>query len=150
MYIISFDGGVFGVHSCCCLQEFDVVVGDVTILAHRSNYVDFAMPYTEASISMVVPIKDTKNDNALIFLKPFKLDLWVTTFCSFVAVAFVIWVLEHRINKSFRGPPSQQAGTSLWFAFSTMVFSPRNFHSPSDVINLLFSRYFSGHFFFLF
>ncbi|OAY36246.1 hypothetical protein MANES_11G006700v8 [Manihot esculenta] len=107
------------------LGEFDVVVGDVTILAKRSIYVDFAMPYTEASISMVVPIKDTKNDNALIFLKPFKLDLWVTTFCSFVAVAFVIWVLEHRINKSFRGPPSQQAGTSLWFAFSTMVFSPQ-------------------------
>ncbi|KAJ9179543.1 hypothetical protein P3X46_011319 [Hevea brasiliensis] len=107
------------------LGKFDAVVGDVTILANRSNYVDFAMPYSESGISMVVPVKDTKNDNALIFLKPFKLDLWVTTLCSFVIIGFVVWVLEHRINKDFRGPPSQQAGTSLWFAFSTIVFSQR-------------------------
>ncbi|XP_015945467.1 glutamate receptor 2.9-like [Arachis duranensis] len=103
----------------------DGVVGDTTITANRSNYVDFTLPYTESGVTMVVPIRDSRKKNAWAFLKPLTWDLWVTTFCSFVFIGFVVWVLEHRINNHFRGPPSYQIGTSLWFSFSTMVFSHR-------------------------
>ena len=41
-------------------QKFDAVVGDITIVAHRSTYVDFTQPYTESGVSMIVPIKDNK------------------------------------------------------------------------------------------
>ncbi|XP_073262470.1 glutamate receptor 2.8-like [Populus alba] len=107
------------------LKKFDAVVGDTTIIFNRSRYVDFTLPYTESGVSMIVPIVDTNSKNAWVFLKPLTWDLWVTSFCFFIFIGFVIWVLEHRINEDFRGPASHQAGTSFWFSFSTMVFAQR-------------------------
>ncbi|TXG62332.1 hypothetical protein EZV62_013695 [Acer yangbiense] len=107
------------------LGKFDAVVGDTTIVAHRSRNVDFTLPYTESGVSMIVPIKDNKKKNAWVFLKPLTWDLWVTSACFFVFIGFVVWVLEHRINEDFLGPIECQVGTSFWFSFSTMVFSQR-------------------------
>ncbi|XP_044462895.1 glutamate receptor 2.8-like [Mangifera indica] len=107
------------------LGKFDAVVGDITIVANRSQYVDFTLPYTESGVSMIVPIIDDNNKSPWVFLKPLSWDLWVTTACFFLFIGFVIWVLEHRINEDFRGPPEHQVGTSFWFSFSTMVFAQR-------------------------
>ncbi|KAJ0031595.1 hypothetical protein Pint_12583 [Pistacia integerrima] len=103
--------------------KFDVVVGDTTIVANRSQFVDFTLPYTESGVSMMVPITDNNNTNAWVFLKPLTWDLWMTSACFFLFIGLVIWVLEHRVNEDFRGPPEHQVGTSFWFSFSTMVFS---------------------------
>ncbi|KAE8673839.1 Glutamate receptor 2.9 [Hibiscus syriacus] len=105
--------------------NYDAVVGDVTIVANRSLYVDFTLPYIESGVSMLVPIRDNKKKNAWVFLHPLTPALWVTSACFFVLVGFVVWVLEHRINEDFRGPPAHQVGTSFWFSFSTMVFAHR-------------------------
>ncbi|KAG6387881.1 hypothetical protein SASPL_153076 [Salvia splendens] len=105
--------------------EFDAAVGDVTIIASRSQYVDFTLPYTESGVSMVVPIKNDKSKKAWVFLKPLTWKLWLTSFCSFIFMGFLIWILEHRINEEFRGPLWHQVGTIFWFAFSTMVFANR-------------------------
>ncbi|KAA8525682.1 hypothetical protein F0562_007537 [Nyssa sinensis] len=107
------------------LGNFDAVVGDITIIANRTQYVDFTFPYTESGVSMFAPIKDNKSKSAWVFLKPLTWELWVTSFCSFVFIGFVIWVLKHRINEDFRGPPSHQLGLIFWFSFSTMVFAHR-------------------------
>ncbi|ESQ51409.1 hypothetical protein EUTSA_v10016194mg [Eutrema salsugineum] len=104
---------------------WDAVVGDVTITANRSKYVDFTLPYTESGVSMMVPLRDNENKNTWVFLKPWSLDLWVTTVCFFVLIGFVVWLFEHRVNNDFRGPPHHQIGTSFWFSFSTMVFAHR-------------------------
>ena len=114
-------------HECDVLQNFDAVVGDTTIRANRSLYVDFTLPYTESGVSMIVPVKDKGNKNAWVFLKPLTWDLWVTSFCFSGFIGFVVWLLEHRINGDFRGPPSHQVGTALWFSFSTIVSSHRKF-----------------------
>ncbi|XP_062001244.1 glutamate receptor 2.1-like [Rosa rugosa] len=123
------DGTSAGNYDDLCYQvylgNFDAVVGDTTIRANRSLYVDFTMPYTESGVMMAVPVKDIKNENAWVFLKPLTWDLWLTISCFFVLIAFVVWVLEHQINKDFRGSPSHQVSTSVWFSFSTMVFSHR-------------------------
>ncbi|WCJ30467.1 glutamate receptor 2.2 [Euphorbia peplus] len=105
--------------------KFDAVVGDTTIIFNRSLYVDFTLPYTESGVSMVVPTEDKRNKNAWVFLKPLTWDLWVASFCFFLFIGFVVWILEHRINEEFRGPRSHQLGTSLFFSFSTMVFAQR-------------------------
>ncbi|PON73154.1 Ionotropic glutamate receptor [Parasponia andersonii] len=107
------------------LGKFDAVVADVTIIANRSKYVDFTLPYTDSGVTMIVPIKGMKTKNAWVFLKPLTFDLWATIGCFFVFIGFVVWVLEHRINQDFRGPLSHQIGTSFWFSFSTMVFAHR-------------------------
>ncbi|PON89450.1 Ionotropic glutamate receptor [Trema orientale] len=114
------------------LGKFDAVVGDTTITANRSLYVDFTLPYTESGVSMIVPVRDTRSKNAWVFLKPLTRDLWVTSACFFVFIGFVVWVLEHRINEDFRGPASYQIGTSFWFSFSTMVFA----HKERVISNL--------------
>ncbi|XP_024176323.1 glutamate receptor 2.8 [Rosa chinensis] len=123
------DGKMAGTYNDLCYQvylgKFDAVVGDETIRGNRSLYVDFTMPYTESGVVMVVPLKDIRRKSAWVFLKPLTWDLWLTTSCFFVLIGFVVWVLEHRINADFRGPPSYQVGTSIWFSFSTMVFSHR-------------------------
>ncbi|XP_057539252.1 glutamate receptor 2.8-like isoform X3 [Amaranthus tricolor] len=104
------------------LQKFDIVVGDITITANRSLYVDFTLPYTESGVTMVVPARNERR-NAWVFLMPLKTDLWVASLCAFIFIAFSIWVLEHRINDEFRGPPLHQAGTSLFYSFSMLVFA---------------------------
>ncbi|CAI0376696.1 unnamed protein product [Linum tenue] len=106
------------------LGNFDAVVGDITIIADRSKYVDFALPYTESGVSMVVPAKPNGSKNPWLFLKPLTWNVWVTVFFLFLFIGFVVWVFEHRmISKDFRGPPSHKAG--IWFSFSAMVFAHR-------------------------
>jgi ionotropic glutamate receptor len=52
------------------MQKYDAVVGDTTIVANRSTYVDFTLPYSESGVSMVVLMKDNERNNFWIFLKP--------------------------------------------------------------------------------
>lgn len=104
-------------------QKFDAVAGDVTIVANRSQFVDFTLPFTESGVTMVVPVRKYRRRSAWEFLKPLTWQLWLTSLFSFVFMGFLIWILEHRINEDFRGPPSHQIGLIFWFAFSTMVFA---------------------------
>ncbi|KAH0750941.1 hypothetical protein KY290_030173 [Solanum tuberosum] len=106
-------------------MEYDAVVGDLTILARQSKYVNFPLPFPESGISTVVPVKDDERKNIWIFLKPLKSELWITTGAFFVFIGFVVWVLEHRVNKEFRGPKHKQVGMIFWFSFSTLVFAHR-------------------------
>jgi glutamate receptor, ionotropic, plant len=112
---------------CGFKQEFDAVVGDVTILANRSNYVDFAFSYTEPGISMIVADRKNIKSGSWIFLKPLTTGLWVATLCFVLFTGFVVWVIEHRINPELRGNPSQQLGITLYFSFSALFFSHSTF-----------------------
>ncbi|XP_073135983.1 glutamate receptor 2.8-like [Henckelia pumila] len=119
------------------LQNLITMVLEVTMIwlikySLGSQYVDFTLPYTESGFSMVVPIEDDKSKNAWVFLKPLTWELWLTSFCSFVFIGALIWILEHRINEYFRGPPLHQVGMIFWFAFSTMVFA----HKERVISNL--------------
>ena len=108
-------------------QNYDAVVGDVSITASRSVYVDFTLPFSDSGAVFIVPTTNNKNKTkAWIFLKPLTWELWLTTGCFFVFIGFVVWVLEHRVNEEFRGSPSHQVSTSFWFSFSTLVFAQSN------------------------
>ncbi|CAH9076979.1 unnamed protein product [Cuscuta europaea] len=107
------------------IGTFDAVVGDVTILANRSDSVEFTLPYTESGVTTVVPVEQDRRRSAWIFLKPLRTELWVTTGAFFIFIGSVIWVLEHRINKEFQGPRHKQIGMIFWFSFSTLVFAHR-------------------------
>ncbi|XP_066399465.1 glutamate receptor 2.8-like isoform X3 [Miscanthus floridulus] len=106
--------------------EFDAAVADITITADRSQHVDFTLPYMSSGISMVVPMRDQRSKRAAwVFLKPLRWDLWLVSFAFFIFTGFVVWAVEHRSNEEFRGPPSYQIGTLLYFGFSTLVFAHR-------------------------
>ncbi|PKI33810.1 hypothetical protein CRG98_045794 [Punica granatum] len=86
------------------LQKVDIVVGDITVVANRSNYVDFTLPYSESGVSMVVAIKDDERRNMWIFLRPLSWDLWLTIGLSFVLTGLIVCFLEGRHqNEDFGG-----------------------------------------------
>ncbi|KAI7984631.1 Glutamate receptor 1.3 [Camellia lanceoleosa] len=105
------------------LQKYDAVLGDVTIRANRSLYVDFTLTYTDIGVGSVARVDMKKN--MWIFLKPLDSDLWLTSAGFFILTGFVVWIIERPINKEFQGSRAQQIGTVLWFSFSTLVFAHR-------------------------
>ncbi|KAI3689380.1 hypothetical protein L2E82_47336 [Cichorium intybus] len=107
------------------LGKFDMVVADATILWNRSNYADFTLPYTESGVSMLVPARVDDSQNIWIFMRPLETKLWITIGAFFIYTGFVVWVIEHRVNKEFRGPPHQHVGLIFWFSFSTLFFAQK-------------------------
>ncbi|KAI5577950.1 hypothetical protein BDE02_09G149200 [Populus trichocarpa] len=105
-------------------RVFDAVIGDVAIVTNRTKIVDFTQPYIESGLVVVAPVKK-RNSNAWAFLRPFSPLMWAVTAMFFLIVGAVVWILEHRINDEFRGPPRKQLVTILWFSFSTLFFSHR-------------------------
>lgn len=92
---------------------YDAAIGDIAIVTNRTRMVDFTQPYIESGLVVVAPIK-TSNSNAWAFLKPFSKNMWIVTGTFFLLVGAVVWILEHRINDEFRGPPRRQFVTILW------------------------------------
>ncbi|KAG8387018.1 hypothetical protein BUALT_Bualt03G0209500 [Buddleja alternifolia] len=105
-------------------NKYDAAVGDVTITTNRTRIVDFTQPYMESGLVVVAPVKKTKS-SPWAFLEPFTWQMWGVTGVFFLLVGSVVWILEHRTNTEFRGPPRQQLITVFWFSFSTMFFSHR-------------------------
>ncbi|KAL3509704.1 hypothetical protein ACH5RR_029105 [Cinchona calisaya] len=105
-------------------NNYDAAVGDITITTNRTRIVDFTQPYMESGLVVVVPVKEAKS-NPWAFLKPFTWQMWCVTAAFFLFVGAVVWILEHRMNHEFRGPPRQQLMTIFWFSFSTMFFAHR-------------------------
>ncbi|XP_074304463.1 glutamate receptor 3.4-like [Silene latifolia] len=105
-------------------NKFDAAVGDITITTNRTRIVDFTQPYSESGLVVVAPVRKVQS-SAWAFLRPFTFQMWCATGAFFILVGAVVWILEHRINSEFRGPPSQQLITIIWFSLSTMFFSHR-------------------------
>ncbi|CAA2955536.1 glutamate receptor [Olea europaea subsp. europaea] len=101
---------------------FDGVVGDIAIVTDRKRNVEFTQPYAASGLVILVPVREL-NTGAWAFLRPFSPALWGVTAALFLFVGIVVWVLEHRINDEFRGPPKEQLITVLWFSLSTLFFS---------------------------
>ncbi|CAI0460509.1 unnamed protein product [Linum tenue] len=55
-------------------------------------------------------------------MKPFTIQMWCVTGAFFLLVGSVVWILEHRMNHEFRGPPSQQLITIFWSNLLTLIF----------------------------
>jgi glutamate receptor, ionotropic, plant len=111
---------------CAVWQAYDAAVADITMTASRSQLVDFTLPFMSSAIAMVVPIRDQRSKRAWVFLKPLRYDLWLVSFAFLLFTGFAVWAVEHRVNEEFRGPPSYQIGTLLYFGFSTLVFAHSN------------------------
>ncbi|KAL3739969.1 hypothetical protein ACJRO7_021276 [Eucalyptus globulus] len=105
-------------------KTYDAAVGDITILANRSQFVEFTQPFMASELSMIVPAKlDT--DRAFIFMEPFTPMMWIASGGILIYTMLVVWFLEHPTNPEFRGPWTNQLSTALWFTFSSLFFAQR-------------------------
>uniref|UniRef100_A0A0E0B397 Ionotropic glutamate receptor C-terminal domain-containing protein n=1 Tax=Oryza glumipatula TaxID=40148 RepID=A0A0E0B397_9ORYZ len=100
------------------LGVYDAAIGDITIRYNRTSYVDFTLPYTESGVAMIVPVKDDRNKNTWVFLKPLTTDLWFGSIAFFIYTAIVIWLLERRSNNAeLTGSFLRQLGIAIYFSF---------------------------------
>ncbi|KAK4268530.1 hypothetical protein QN277_025177 [Acacia crassicarpa] len=85
-------------------KDLDAIIGDITIVANRTNCVDFTLPYLDSSVAMVVRVKDAST-NKLILIKPFNWLLWLLFCLIFAATTAAIYVfLEiNRTNQTGEG-----------------------------------------------
>lgn len=95
------------------MQVFDAAVGDIDILPNRARIVDFSHPYTESGLVVVAPVRKL-NSSPWTFLWPFSPTMWAAASGFILIIGVVMWILEHRTNNEFRGPPKKQIKTILW------------------------------------
>lgn len=108
---------------------------------------DFTQPYIESGLVVVASIRRMESD-AWAFLKPFTPMMWGVTALFFLTVGAVVWILEHRINDEFRGPPRQQIVTILWQVYlktcSVNLFYPcENYFLDATLMGLIVTCRFS-------
>lgn len=77
--------------------------------------VDFTQPYIESGLVVVAPVKKLKS-STWAFLRPFSRNMWIVTGAFLLLVGAIVWILEHRLNDDFRGPPKKQIMTIIWYA----------------------------------
>ncbi|XP_024012383.1 glutamate receptor 2.5 isoform X2 [Eutrema salsugineum] len=113
------------------LGEYDGAVGDTTILANRSAYVDFALPYSETGIVFVVPVKDEREKGKWVFLKPLTKELWLLTAAAFLYIGMMVWIFEYQADDTrFREQDmTNKISNVFYFSFSTLFFAHRK---PSE------------------
>ncbi|KAJ0030937.1 hypothetical protein Pint_14223 [Pistacia integerrima] len=103
-------------------KKVDIVVGDTTIVANRTSYVDFTLPYSESGVTMLVPIKRDKRKNMWIFLRPWSWDLWLAVVMYSIFTGIAIRIIEHGTpNTEFQGSTTRQVGMVLYFPLSSLV-----------------------------
>jgi hypothetical protein len=109
-------------------KKYDAVIGDITLLANRTQYVDFTVPFAESGLSMIVPTKPEAS--AWMFMKPFTVEMWVATGGILIYTMLVVWFLERQCNPEFNGSWKNQISTALWFTFSSLFFA----HSKYQIV----------------
>ncbi|XP_066374165.1 glutamate receptor 3.5-like isoform X2 [Miscanthus floridulus] len=113
-----------GIVGMVASNTLDAAVGDFAIVRNGTRLAEYTQPYIDSGLVIVAPVKHVSS-NAWAFLKPFTWEMWSVIGALFILVGIVVWLLEHRTNEEFRGPPRNQIITIFWFSFSTMFFSHR-------------------------
>ncbi|KAK4257647.1 hypothetical protein QN277_007210 [Acacia crassicarpa] len=111
-------------------QTYDAVVGDVTIVANRSRFVDFSLPYAETGVSMLVKVQHERHLTMWIFVKPFSWGLWLSIAIVSIFIGFVISIMERNVNNlpergSQTSTKQLNVVTILWFPLSQAVLPDR-------------------------
>ncbi|PSS24601.1 Glutamate receptor 2.7 like [Actinidia chinensis var. chinensis] len=119
-------------------KTYDAVIGDVTILANRSRYMEFTQPFAESRLTMLVTARP-EGEKPWMFLKPFTKELWAATGGILAYTVFIVWLLERKANPEFQGRSwRHQLGTSFWFTYSSLFFAQREtIHSKYARVVLL-------------
>ncbi|XP_058728722.1 glutamate receptor 2.9-like [Vicia villosa] len=109
--------------------KYDVAVGDITIVANRSQFVDFTLPFTESGVRMLVSVQHGRQQTMWIFVQPFSWQLWLSILLISMLIGSVLLIMErnvqtlHEEHSSFK--KQLTAITMLWFPLSQAVLPER-------------------------
>ncbi|KAI9117316.1 hypothetical protein K1719_011482 [Acacia pycnantha] len=110
--------------------KYDAVVGDVAIVANRSNYVDFALPYAPSDVEMLVRVRNDPRLNMWIFAQPFSWDLWLSIVMFSISIGGIILLMERATEEesTLENSPSRKQLSKfsiLWFPLMQAVLPDR-------------------------
>ncbi|GFS33236.1 glutamate receptor 2.6 [Actinidia rufa] len=127
--LIPFNGSYDDMVAAVYNKSLDAAVGDTEIMADRYEYAEFSQPYLESGLIMVVPVKLDKTKEIWMFMKAFKMEMWVLMPSMHVLTAFVVWLIERGENNTdFVHPHSSKIWrfwTVLWFSVTLLFFAQR-------------------------
>ncbi|XP_038987991.1 glutamate receptor 2.7-like [Phoenix dactylifera] len=123
----SFDGTYDNLVNQIPLKKYDAVVGDITILAHRSMNVTFTEPFLTSGLAMLVPVRP--NRTPWMLTKPFTMQVWLLIIATLIYTGIIVWYLEHNVNPEFYGPWWTQLGATFWLILSTIFFAQGRLYS---------------------
>ncbi|KAK3028291.1 LOW QUALITY PROTEIN: hypothetical protein RJ639_037468 [Escallonia herrerae] len=106
-------------------KNLDAAVGDTEIMAERYEYAEFSQPYIESGLIMVITLKPDTTKDRFMFMKAFKMDMWVLMAMMSFFTGFVIWLTEMVENyPEFRGSSvSHHVGSMIWFSVTLLSFA---------------------------
>ncbi|KAH7659824.1 Periplasmic binding protein-like I protein, partial [Dioscorea alata] len=98
------------------VKNFDMVIGDLTILSKRLEKVDFTQPYVGSGLAMLMKVKS--DHKAWVFLEPFTVSVWMCTVAAFFYTVAIVWCLERKVNSEFNSSWCNQIKATLWLIFT--------------------------------
>ncbi|KAJ8504667.1 hypothetical protein OPV22_005553 [Ensete ventricosum] len=103
--------------------DFDAAIGDIAIVTIEQRLLILHNHISNRGLSYW--LLEKLNSDAWAFLQPFTVEMWCVIGLSLLIIGIAVWILEHRINDEFRGPPKKQLVTVFSFSFSTLFFTHR-------------------------
>ena len=123
--------------------KYDAAVGDLSIVAKRSKYVDFTLPYAESNVRMLIRAEDGRHLNMWIFLRPFGWDLWLSIAIASAFIGTSIQFMERKTDNDAESEGSprreQLKGMSIiWLPLAQVVLPQSNFNLSPNLGLIIF------------
>jgi ABC-type amino acid transport substrate-binding protein len=102
--------------------DYDILIGDVTVTAQRTEIVSFSTSIFDNSLSVIIRKPVSADVDLFSYLKPFSGRLWIGILAATVYASLFICLLERRVNAALRNRSIVSAGAmSVWYSIGTIM-----------------------------
>lgn len=110
------------------MEDYDAVVGDVTVSEYRLRIASFTQTYLDSGIVIVAPDEGLSQRFPGVFLTPFTIETWAILVASILSTGVALWLLEHNEQQSIQRAPSRSEKYKgiFWFVVSILIFFKRD------------------------
>ncbi|XP_070196713.1 glutamate receptor 3-like [Littorina saxatilis] len=121
--------------------EADMAVAPLTITADRERVIDFAKPFMNIAISMMIKRPEKQKPGVFAFMEPFSIPLWSCIVIAYVTVSVVVYLVSkfspyEWSNRSYRYDRVVKydfnLGNSFWFSMEALMLQGSD-HCPRSV-----------------
>ncbi|CAF1187061.1 unnamed protein product [Adineta ricciae] len=102
-------------------DKFDMIVGDITILAVRREKVSFSESIFDNTLRIIIRKKTSESYGRFAFLKPFPIILWIMIALVVLWSALLLYFYEVRHAELRKKPVISRIGMSIWYAIGTLI-----------------------------
>ncbi|CAF0899854.1 unnamed protein product [Rotaria sordida] len=119
-------------------DDYDIIIGDVTITASRRKQVSFSNSIFDNSLRIIMRKNTNDNVDLLSFLKPFSFSLWILLFITSIYAGVLICLLERQENEALHERSIiSSIAMSLWYSIGTIMGYGADFHASTAAGRLL-------------